>query len=299
MAGGDRKPDTNATHITHVHSRTVEEVRTLLSIWTTDPSRWEFILSADNIEVSGEYVARTHLPVLPRRTGAARCGPTPAAARRRRSTATIAHHMLTPSPILEGEAAQHDGCGAAAARDDAPRAARTSASLAGARPAPPPPPCTPSPQAILPARIVESEVVQNILPFIGNAAYLALASGFVMTDLLTLRVMLVGGYSGLVVYHTLHPRPLRIPLRWSALFVAVNAAMAFKLATELWPPGLTEEELNLHRAFFNQLTPAQFKTLLDLGERRVLSTGTRLTTERVACSHLYFVEERRRPYGQQ
>ena len=173
----------------------------------------------------------------------------------------------------------------------APRAARTSASLAGARPAPPPPPCTPSPQAILPARIVESEVVQNILPFIGNAAYLALASGFVMTDLLTLRVMLVGGYSGLVVYHTLHPRPLRIPLRWSALFVAVNAAMAFKLATELWPPGLTEEELNLHRAFFNQLTPAQFKTLLDLGERRVLSTGTRLTTERVACSHLYFVEE--------
>ena len=149
---------------------------------------------------------------------------------------------------------------------------------------------SPRASSILPLHIVESRYVKRLLPFIGNFAYLALASGFVMTDILTLRIMLVGGYSGLVLFHLLHPRPLRIPLRWSALFVAVNAAMTAKLVYELWPPGLSEDELVMRDAFFERLTPAQFKALLDLGERRVLRDGVRITTEREACRCLYFVE---------
>ena len=43
-----------------------------------------------------------------------------------------------------------------------------------------------------------------------------------------------------------------------------------------------------------RLTPAQFKAILDLAERRELSDGTRLTTEHEWCSHLYFVESQLR-----
>lgn len=107
-------------------------------------------------------------------------------------------------------------------------------------------------RAILPLRIVEHPVVKRMLPLLGNAAYLALASGFVMTDILTLRSLLVLGYSGLVCFHLLHPRPLRIPLGWSAVFVTVNAAMVVKLALERWPMGLSESDEVIRSAFFER-----------------------------------------------
>ena len=63
--------------------------------------------------------------------------------------------------------------------------------------------------------VVQHPVVKAALPFIGNGAYVAIVSGFLMTDILTLRVLLAFGYTGLVTYHLLHTRPLRIPLAWS------------------------------------------------------------------------------------
>mmetsp|Transcript_41157 Transcript_41157/g.46912 ORF Transcript_41157/g.46912 Transcript_41157/m.46912 type:complete len:133 (+) Transcript_41157:48-446(+) len=62
------------------------------------------------------------------------------------------------------------------------------------------------------------DATKNALPMIGNGAYLALASGFLMTDMLQLRLMLGIGYTGLVAFHALHPKPLQIPLRWSFFF---------------------------------------------------------------------------------
>jgi len=145
--------------------------------------------------------------------------------------------------------------------------------------------------AILPLSIIDHPHVRKALPFLGNVAYGILASGFLMTDILTLRGMLVFGYSGLVTFHILQPRPLRIPLRWSAVFVAANAVMAVRLALERWPIGMTEEDEALRAAHFHKLTAAQFKTLLDLGERRSFDNGARLTTRHVPCSRLYFVEQ--------
>ena len=144
--------------------------------------------------------------------------------------------------------------------------------------------------AILPLNIVESPRVKAFLPLLGHAGYFALASGFLMTDMLVLRCLLCFGYSGLVAFHSLHPRPLFIPLRWSAFFVAVNVGMAVQLAVERWPSGLSEEDSTLHSSFFDKLPPAKFKLLVDLGSRRTLSDGTRLTTEREVCDTLYFVE---------
>jgi len=145
-------------------------------------------------------------------------------------------------------------------------------------------------RAILPMRIVEHPFIKNAKPFIGNAAYMALASGFIMTDILTLRMMLVGGYAALTCYHLVHANPLRIPLRWSALFVVVNIYKTAQIVLERWPLGLTEQDEALRSAFFDRLTPAQFVRLLALGERREVTDGTVLTVERQTCAHLFFVE---------
>ena len=80
-------------------------------------------------------------------------------------------------------------------------------------------------------------------------AYIIITSGFLMTDILMLRSLLIVGYSSLVTYHLLQTRPMRIPLRWSAFFVAVNVVYALRLALERWPQGLSEDDIVLYEAF--------------------------------------------------
>ena len=145
-------------------------------------------------------------------------------------------------------------------------------------------------RAILPMRIVESAFVKWARPIVGNVAYIGLASGFLMTDILALRTLLVGGYTLLVTFHLLHANPLRIPLRWSAFFVCVNFGMAVLIARERYPSGLTEQDEVLRSAFFDRLTPGDFVRLLALGERRELADGTTVTVQGKHCEDLIFVE---------
>ena len=139
-------------------------------------------------------------------------------------------------------------------------------------------------------RIVESAFVKWARPIVGNVAYIGLASGFLMTDILALRTLLVGGYTLLVTFHLLHANPLRIPLRWSAFFVCVNFGMAVLIARERYPSGLTEQDEVLRSAFFDRLTPGDFVRLLALGERRELADGTTVTVQGKHCENLIFVE---------
>lgn len=129
------------------------------------------------------------------------------------------------------------------------------------------------------------------LPILGNAGYMALASGFMMNDMLALRIALVGGYSGLVAFHLLHARPLRIPLRWSAFFVVVNAGAACLLIADQWPGTLTQDDEELYKKHFPMLAKGQFAQLISRGTtRKDLPDGTRLTTEGVHCNKIYFLK---------
>lgn len=131
--------------------------------------------------------------------------------------------------------------------------------------------------------------MRNSLPILGNLSYVALASGFFSSDMLSLRIALVGGYTGLVLFHAFHPRPLRIPLRWSALFVVVNLGAAGLLLADRYTGGLSDEDARLYEEHFSMLTPGQFTALLALGTKKHLKDGTRLTTEGVHSDELYFV----------
>jgi CRP-like cAMP-binding protein len=135
------------------------------------------------------------------------------------------------------------------------------------------------------------ERAQPWLQVIGHASYLALMSGFLMTDMLQLRVALVGGYTGLVAFHTLHPRPLKIPLRWSAIFILVNAGAACMLAVDRWGAPLSDDDEKLYLDHFSTLTRGQFYQLLSLGNIQEIPDGKALTAEGEVCETLYFILE--------
>ena len=141
---------------------------------------------------------------------------------------------------------------------------------------------------------------------LGNASYLAIALGFLVTDLLALRALLSSEYLGLICFHSLQKKPLwvsfaapsrpralrahrvhtvcvlaQVPLAWSCVFIAVNAAAASAIAADRWPGTLTPEEHQLHQLHFAQLTPGEFKQPLGLAERRTLPHGQELTRESV------------------
>ena len=146
-------------------------------------------------------------------------------------------------------------------------------------------------RSLLPLDLVSSSKVKSMLPLIGNGAYLVLVSGFLMTDMLQLRVALVGGYTGLVAFHALHPRPLKIPLRWSALFVVVNAGAACLLALDRWGPSLNDDDEALYLNHFSTFTRGQFSQLLSMGTKHKIPDGTILTKEGKVCQSIYFIQE--------
>jgi CRP-like cAMP-binding protein len=114
-----------------------------------------------------------------------------------------------------------------------------------------------------------------------------------MTDMLQLRLMLVGGYAGLVTFHSLHAKPLLIPLRWSALFVVVNAGAAMMLFIDQWIGALlTDEEMDLYEQNFKTgLTPGQFYHLLKMAKTTEIADGSVLTKEGQYSPNLYFIEK--------
>lgn len=122
---------------------------------------------------------------------------------------------------------------------------------------------------------------------------MALASGFLMTDMLQLRCLLVGGYAGLVTFHSLHAKPLQIPLRWSALFVVMNAgAVALLLADQWIGVLLSEDDKALYeRHFKDSLTPGQFYHLLGMATTQEIDNGNVLTKEGCVSPNLYFIEK--------
>jgi len=145
--------------------------------------------------------------------------------------------------------------------------------------------------AILPEWIVHHPSVVRAVPIVGNLAYLTLASGFLCKDVLDLRLLLVGGYGGLVVYHSLRPVPLRIPLKWSLFFVVVNASMAAALVWDNLPPSLTPEEEDLHVNHFAPLGRKDFRKLMDLATMQSYNDGDLITIANEPCDKLFFILE--------
>jgi CRP-like cAMP-binding protein len=97
------------------------------------------------------------------------------------------------------------------------------------------------------------------------------------------------------MFHMMHPRPLRIPLRWSALFIFVNAGAACLLLADRYAPQFSVDDEALYVDHFQgALTRGQFYQLLQLGTRQEdVPDGEVLAVEGRACAKVYFIERGR------
>lgn len=131
------------------------------------------------------------------------------------------------------------------------------------------------PTPVLPLALVQKESVKSALPFLGNLAYMMLGMGFVMTDILWLRLTLAGGYLVLMSFHALQVRPLRIPMFGSIFFVFVNLSFGAKVFMQRYSH-LDEVQAPIYKEHFEDdgMTRHEFKTLIRAGE-------VRLATERM------------------
>mmetsp|Transcript_31143 Transcript_31143/g.72515 ORF Transcript_31143/g.72515 Transcript_31143/m.72515 type:complete len:322 (+) Transcript_31143:118-1083(+) len=129
---------------------------------------------------------------------------------------------------------------------------------------------------LLPRRVVDDPRVKAALPHLGQAAYVVLSSGFIMTDIIWLRMLLTGGYSGLVCYHALQPRPLRIPLIGSLFFAVANAYMGAKALQQKYLLGdcmTTEETVIYEEHFASAMSALDFKRLMEHCEVMTVAEG--------------------------
>ena len=63
----------------------------------------------------------------------------------------------------------------------------------------------------------------------GHVSFVLLGVSYLTSDLLTLRALAVGGLSAAVVFQYFRDVPLWLPIRWNALFVAINVFWVAKL----------------------------------------------------------------------
>ena len=87
-----------------------------------------------------------------------------------------------------------------------------------------------------------------------------------MTDMLSLRLALVGRYTSIMAFHMLHPWLLGIPLKWSAI---VNIGAACYLIADQMLGTLSPNVEELYGEHFPMLARGQVEQILSLGIKRM------------------------------
>ena len=125
------------------------------------------------------------------------------------------------------------------------------------------------------------EITTSVREVFGHVSFLLLGYSYLTSDLMQLRALAVGGLSAAMVFQYFRADPLWLPIRWNALFVAINAIWVAKMwfderEAERW---CTAEERALYERHFSHMALADFRTLVSHGRWMDLDVGTEVTTE--------------------
>lgn len=146
-----------------------------------------------------------------------------------------------------------------------------------------------APTPVLPLSVVSVPTIQRWLPVVGNIAYLGLASGFMMTDMLALRCLLVFGYLSLTCFHIFQLRPLRIPLVGSFFFVLVNAYFGIAIYLDR-QASLSDEERDIFESHFSEhMLDYEFQKIIRAAEVVTVSSQTRLVNLGDVHTKMFYV----------
>lgn len=127
----------------------------------------------------------------------------------------------------------------------------------------------------------------------GHASFGFLALAYVSQDALMLRGFAVGGVSCAVIFQYYREKPLWLPIRWNALFLAINLGMiAVLLSDEADALNIPPDQKMVYEAVFRGrgMTPTDFVRLMRVSERQVVQPGSVLVSSDKESSHLYLLQ---------
>jgi CRP-like cAMP-binding protein len=124
-------------------------------------------------------------------------------------------------------------------------------------------------------------VATSLSELAGHASFLLLGYSYLTSDLLTLRALAVGGLSAAVVFQYYRDAPLWLPIRWNALFVAINVFWVAKLYYDEYNAAhwCTTEERAMYDRHFSHMPLNVFRTLVKHGKWRDIERGFEFTRE--------------------
>jgi len=111
----------------------------------------------------------------------------------------------------------------------------------------------------------------------GHAAFFCTGAAFLATDILHLRTISMGSISLAMVFQYYRPQPLRMPLRWNAIFLLINCGMAGALYAERQEAeDMTEEMVEIfEEGLFRDrgFSKVDFYRLFGLAKKEVIKKG--------------------------
>jgi cyclic nucleotide-binding protein len=115
----------------------------------------------------------------------------------------------------------------------------------------------------------------NVNAFI-HAANILLLLAYSVRDILWLRLFAVSSSLIAIPYFALQPTPQWAPIGWSILFAGINLFQCWRLFLERRPVKLTDEEEEVRRLAFPDLSPRKILQVLSIGSWNTVERGEQL-----------------------
>ena len=109
-----------------------------------------------------------------------------------------------------------------------------------------------------------------------HAANILLLLAYSVRDILWLRLFAVSSSLIAIPYFVLQPTPQRAPIAWSVLFAGINLFQSWRLFLERRPVKLTDEEEEVRRLAFPDLSPRKILQVLSIGSWNTVEPGEQL-----------------------
>jgi len=122
---------------------------------------------------------------------------------------------------------------------------------------------------------------------IANFSYCLQFAGFIATEALVMRSCLIGGSMSFVCYALVQPKKLIIPALWETTFASIHTYKIYEILNGDRVV-LSSDELRLYALLFrhDELEPAAFHRLVELGTKETYDKGKVLTVEGRHVDHV-------------
>lgn len=123
--------------------------------------------------------------------------------------------------------------------------------------------------------------------WLGNLSYVLIASSYMLTSMLWLRVLAIAGLATEAVYfYHVGSSSLWVAIGWAVVFLAINAVQLARLLHDQMSVKLSSEEQFLKSATFSALSLVSFRRLMQAGRWCTVEPAAELTSQQLPVTHL-------------